>query len=87
MRYLLIAAACVALVACGGGPGSESWCEEKKAQPKSQWSGEDLKLFTQHCILDSTTIGSEEWCANLDKKGKGDWTASEAADYTKHCVM
>ena len=87
MRYLLIAVACFSLAACGGGPGSEKWCQEKKDQPKSQWTGEDAKTFAQHCILDSTTIGSEDWCAKLDDKDKGEWTTSEAADYAKHCVM
>ena len=45
MKYLLIASAALFLVACSAEPGSEKWCEEKKAQPKSQWTAADDPVF------------------------------------------
>ena len=68
-------------------PGSVKWCEAKKAQPKSEWSGEDAKNYASHCVFDSRTIGSEEWCKKLADKPKGDWTTSETGDYAKHCII
>lgn len=87
MRNYILMAGMVMLTACGGAPGSEKWCEKMQEQPKSQWTAEDAKTFTTHCILDSTTIGSKAWCEKLGEKDKGDWTASEAADYARHCVI
>ena len=87
MRIFLIALGLVLLTACSAKPGSEKWCEAKKEQPKSEWTGDEAKTYAKHCIFDSQTIGSEKWCANLDEKSKGDWTTSETADYAKHCVL
>ena len=77
----------VALAACTAEPGSERWCEQKKEQPKSEWSMDDAKTFAAHCLIEDLTIGSKEWCENLKDKPKGDWTADEAASFAKHCVM
>ena len=80
---------CIALLAgCGGGGvGTEKWCEEKKAQPKSEWSMDDAKNYTKNCVVDSTTIGSEEWCAKMKDKGADDLTVEEAKDLAKHCIL
>jgi hypothetical protein len=86
-KILLAIPAVVLLAACAAEPGSERWCEEKKAQSKSEWSMEDAGTFAQHCLIDDLTIGSEAWCENLKEKPKGEWTANEAADFAKHCVM
>ncbi len=77
----------VLLGACADDPGSESWCAAKKAQPKSEWSMDDAKVFAAKCLLDSTTIGSEAWCEKMKEKDKKDFTVEEAADFAKHCVI
>ncbi len=87
MKRIVLVAGIILLVACSPEPGSEKWCEEKKNQPKSEWSGSDAATFARNCILESTTIGSEAWCKDLKKKPKGEWSANEAASYAKHCVM
>ncbi|PJA32451.1 MAG: DUF3012 domain-containing protein [Zetaproteobacteria bacterium CG_4_9_14_3_um_filter_53_7] len=32
-------------------PGSKAWCENMKDKPKGEWSANDAKTFTQHCVL------------------------------------
>lgn len=39
------------LSACSAEPGSESWCRDMKGQPKAEWTMQDTKIFTQHCVL------------------------------------
>ncbi len=75
------------LAGCDPEPGSERWCEQKKEQPKSQWSMDDATTFASRCLIDDLTIGSEAWCENLQAKPKGEWTADEASSYARHCVM
>ncbi len=87
MRFLLIVISVAFLAACSAKPGSESWCEAKNEQSKSDWTTDDAMTFAKHCVFDSQTIGSEEWCENMDEKAKGDWTATETGDYAKHCVL
>ena len=88
MLHRIIIVCCIALLgACGGGPGTEKWCAEKKAQPKGEWSMEDAKTYAAKCVVESTTIGSEAWCEKMKAKDKGDLTMEEAADITKHCII
>lgn len=87
MNRLFVLAAILSLAACAAEPGSEKWCEQKKEQDKSEWSGSDATTFAKSCLFESTTIGSDKWCEKLQEKPKGDWSANEAADYAKHCVM
>jgi hypothetical protein len=87
MRILILAISLIILSGCAAKPGDEKWCEAKKAQPKSEWTGDDAKTYASHCVLDSRTIGSEEWCEKLADKPKGEWTTSETGDYAKHCVI
>ena len=87
MKRILLIGGIILLGACSAEPGSEKWCEEKKNQPKSEWTGSDAATFAKNCIFESTTIGSEEWCKDLKNKPKGEWSANEAASYAKHCVM
>lgn len=75
------------LVACSAEPGSERWCAEKKAQPKSDWSASDLGTYTRNCLVSGTAVGSDNWCESLSEKPKGEWTADEAATYAKNCVL
>jgi hypothetical protein len=83
MKHLTIASTILLLAACSAEPGSEKWCEAKKEQPKSEWSGSDLATYTKN----GTEVGSEGWCEDLAGKPKGEWTADEATSYAKHCVM
>jgi len=90
MKSLLplgLSACFVLLTACAPEPGSASWCEAKKEQPKSQWTMDDAATFASHCLIDDLTIGSEAWCERLRDRPKGEWTADEASSYARHCVM
>ncbi len=87
MKYLLLASSALFLVACSTEPGSEKWCEEKKAQPKSQWTASDAGTYAKNCVIDGMEVGSEKWCEDLSGKPKGEWTADEASTYAKHCVL
>lgn len=83
----LLAAVVVATATGCSEPGSARWCEQKKEQPKSEWSLQDAGTFAKHCLVDATTIGSKPWCENLAGKDKGKWTADEAESYAKHCLL
>jgi hypothetical protein len=87
MSRSFLCGAILLVAACSAEPGSERWCEQKKEQPKSEWSGSDLITFTRHCFVEGTAVGSEDWCEELKEKPKGDWTANETATYTKNCIM
>ena len=87
MKTILLICSIVLLSACTAEPGSEKWCEEKKAQPKSEWTGNDAKTYTTKCLIDGMAIGSEEWCKDLSEKPKGEWTNDETKSYAKHCVL
>jgi len=87
MRTSLIVAIVLILTACADEPGTEKWCVAKKKQPKSEWSGADVRTFATKCVLKSTTIGSDKWCKKLSETPKGEWTADDAAAFAKHCVI
>ena len=87
MKYLFIAGTVLFLGACSAEPGSEKWCEDKKAQPKSQWSAADAGTYAKNCVIEGMEVGSEKWCEDLSGKPKGEWTAEEATSYAKHCVL
>ena len=87
MKRLLVIGSIVLLSACSAEPGSEKWCEAKKAQSKSEWTASDAGTFAKNCLLDSTTIGSETWCEDLSDKPRGEWTGDETKGYAKHCVL
>lgn len=83
----MVLAGFLALGACTAEPGSESWCAEKKAQSKSEWSASDLATYTKNCLIDGTSVGSKDWCEGMSAKPKGEWTAEEATTYAKNCVL
>jgi hypothetical protein len=86
-RTLIVALCTLVLAACSAEPGSATWCDQKREQPKSEWTLEDATTFASHCLIDSLTVGSEAWCANLKEKPKGEWTADEAASFARYCVI
>ena len=87
MRRVLIISTVLLLGACSLEPGSEKWCELKKEQAKSEWSGSDAMTFARNCLIDGSAVGSKEWCEDMSEKPKGEWSANETASYTKHCII
>ncbi|MEP5568192.1 MAG: DUF3012 domain-containing protein [Halioglobus sp.] len=87
MKRLFIISSMLVLAACSADPGTEKWCEAKKEQPKSEWTGSDAATYAKNCIIDGMEVGSESWCEDLAGKPKGEWTGDEASAYTKNCVM
>ena len=87
MKRLLVISSILLLAACSAEPGSEKWCEAKKEQSKTEWSGSDMATYTKNCLIDGMEVGSEDWCEDLAGKPKGDWTATETKTYAKHCVI
>ncbi|POB65336.1 hypothetical protein CRN59_37165, partial [Vibrio vulnificus] len=65
---------------------SESWCNDMRDKPKSEWNGQNTLDFAKNCLLNNE-IGSKSWCEDMDEKSKGDWTAKEATSYAKYCVL
>ncbi len=87
MKRLILISSMLVLAACSAEPGTEKWCEAKKEQPKSEWTGSDAATYTKNCLIDGLEVGSEGWCEDLSGKPKGEWTGDEASTYAKHCVM
>ncbi|HDY8051806.1 TPA: DUF3012 domain-containing protein [Vibrio vulnificus] len=86
MRTTLLALLSVLALSACSEVGSESWCNDMRDKPKSEWNGQNTLDFAKHCLLNNE-IGSKSWCEDMDEKSKGDWTAKEATSYTKYCVL
>jgi len=43
--------AVVSLQGCSPEVGSKEWCAELKEKPKGDWSANEAKDFTKHCIF------------------------------------
>ncbi len=39
------------IAACSPEVGSEEWCNNLKKKAKMEWTAEEAKNFTKHCIL------------------------------------
>jgi PBP1b-binding outer membrane lipoprotein LpoB len=52
MKRLTILCSALILAACSAEPGTDKWCEAKKEQPKSEWTGSDAATFAKNCIID-----------------------------------
>ncbi len=39
------------LSACAPEIGSESWCAQLKEKPKGDWTANEVKDFTKHCVF------------------------------------
>ncbi|WP_102795153.1 DUF3012 domain-containing protein [Bowmanella denitrificans] len=54
MKKVAILLACSAmLTACAPEVGSKDWCENMKEKPKGDWTANEAKDFTKHCIFSS----------------------------------
>ncbi|EWS69746.1 hypothetical protein JS84_20310 [Vibrio vulnificus] len=86
MRTTLLALLSVLALSACSEVGSESWCNDMRDKPKSEWNGQNTLDFAKHCLLNNE-IGSKSWCEDMDEKSKGDWTAKEATSYAKYYVL
>ncbi|EIV1774417.1 DUF3012 domain-containing protein [Vibrio vulnificus] len=86
MRTTLLALLSVLTLSACSEVGSESWCNDMRDKPKSEWNGQNTLDFAKHCLLNNE-IGSKSWCEDMDEKSKGDSTAKEATSYAKYCVL
>lgn len=50
-KMALLFMACSLIAACSPKVGSDAWCKEMKDKPKSEWTSNDLKEFTKHCVF------------------------------------
>ncbi len=39
------------LTACSPEVGSDSWCAQLKEKPKGDWTANEAKDFTKHCVF------------------------------------
>ena len=47
----IFAAMVLFLSGCSPDVGSESWCEDLKEKPKGEWTANEIKNYTKHCIF------------------------------------
>ena len=85
-KVIMLLMATVLLSACTDEVGTQAWCKDMRAKPKTEWTTGNAVDFAKHCILQDG-IGSEQWCKSLKEKPKGEWTANEVADFARHCVL
>lgn len=83
---LLMALTVGILSGCEDEVGSQTWCDALRDKPKTEWTGQNIADFAQHCILQQE-VGSPEWCEDMSVKPKGDWSINEATSYAKHCIF
>ncbi|MEW6990075.1 DUF3012 domain-containing protein [Colwelliaceae bacterium 6441] len=54
MKKTLITIASVLLIsACAPEVGSKDWCAQLKEKPKGDWSANEAKDYTKHCLFKS----------------------------------
>lgn len=54
MKYLIAIIFTVAvLTGCAPEVGSKEWCDDMKEKPKGDWTVNQAKDFTKHCIFKS----------------------------------
>ncbi|WP_243633823.1 DUF3012 domain-containing protein [Motiliproteus coralliicola] len=46
-----LAFSAVLLQGCSPEVGSKEWCTDLKEKPKGEWTANEAKDFTKHCIL------------------------------------
>jgi len=52
MNKALIIIACLTLItACAPEVGSKDWCDQLKEKPKGDWTANEAKDYTKHCLF------------------------------------
>lgn len=51
LSALLAGSFALALGACSPEVGSNAWCEKMKERPKGEWTGNEVRDFTKHCLF------------------------------------
>jgi hypothetical protein len=52
MKYLVLKVTLAGLIsACNSEIGSEAWCQSLKQKDKGDWTGQELKDYTKHCLF------------------------------------
>jgi len=52
MKKLLTSFFCLLLItACAPEVGSEKWCKQLKEKPKGDWTANEAKDYTKHCLF------------------------------------
>ena len=50
-RILLVLTGLLALSACAPEIGSKAWCEDLEEKPKGDWTANEAKDYTKHCLF------------------------------------
>jgi len=50
-KILFISLLLTQLLACSAEVGSDKWCENLKEKPKGEWTANEAKDYTKHCIF------------------------------------
>lgn len=48
---LMVVVAVLALTGCAPEVGSKKWCEQLEKKPKGDWTANEAKDYTKHCIF------------------------------------
>ncbi|MGD8785437.1 MAG: DUF3012 domain-containing protein [Thioalkalispiraceae bacterium] len=51
MRYTGVAMIAFVLIGCTPEVGSDEWCAAMKEKPRGDWTANELRDFTKHCIF------------------------------------
>lgn len=50
-KAALVSLFLIQLTACAAEIGSEEWCADMREKPKGEWTVNEAKDFTKHCLL------------------------------------
>jgi len=50
-RLLLLAFLLTQLIACSAEVGSDEWCANQKEKPAGEWTANEAKDYTKHCLF------------------------------------
>ena len=50
-RIILVLTGLLALSACAPEIGSKAWCEDMDEKPKGDWTANEAKDYTKHCLF------------------------------------
>jgi hypothetical protein len=83
MRSVFAVSITLLIAGCGPSIGSDQWCEELKAKPKGEWTGDEATEYTKYCVLG---MDPKKWCEKMEATPKDQWTGEDAAQYAKQCL-